>query len=97
MSADNYDAEFFLKLDLSLLHRSTVLAYLTTNRRFRAYYGVTHSAFYTLWLNLRTLISENCKLCHLLWTLNFPKTYSTEMIRSALLRVHEKQSENGNG
>ena len=84
MSADNYGPEFFLNLGMSLLHRST-------KRRFRAYYGVTHTVSYKLWLNLRAQIPENCKPCHLLWTLNFLKTYDTEMVRSALFRVDEKQ------
>ena len=90
MSADNYDPEFFHNLGMSLLHRSTVSASLTTKRRFRAYYGVTHTVSYKLWLNLRAQIPENCKPCHLLWTLNFLKTYDTEMVRSALFRVDEK-------
>ncbi len=90
-----FDSEYFLNIGLTYVRRTAEIFHtnslsLIAERRLIAFYGASHTVCEKLWLNINSLIPDNCQPSHLLWSLHFLKTYDNEMVRSALFRVDKK-------
>jgi len=79
-----------LEEGLKMLHRTYGPSTLVKQRRFRSLFGTSPYVCSRLWEMVEHLVPSSSTVKHLLWTLHFLKTYSTETTISCAVGADEK-------
>jgi len=90
MSVEFVNSETFEIAAIGIMRRSNVYGNVSNIRRFKACFGTSPSVCSKLWSLITDELPFNRKPIHLLWGLNFLKTYTTEAVRSLIFHADEK-------
>lgn len=84
------NASIFLKIGNRITKTKCGQKTSTKTRRFKSHFGVTPFVCSIIWMKIIEQAPDDYKPKHLLWGLNFLKTYTDEHARHSLFGADEK-------